>query len=586
MLFTACGDKTDNTEKPPEPEKNSASIFIDPLKLVLDVHEKETLKATIKKDGELIFSPVEWKSSDTSVATVTSEGEVEAVAAGVASVTATYEGLKAECAVTVSSSGAKANLAFSEYSLEMKETQTKRLAPVVRFKGRSYTDAKYTYIVEDEGVATVSSSGVIEAKGYGKTKIVVKADWRGLTGEDAEFLTKELVLDVKDNINAAIEDNTYVVYQKETVIEGERFSNTADLEYSLKWGEGDITDKSKIVWYCDNESVLRVENGKIYGVSAGDANVYFSYESEKGDIYESNTVAVKVVFPVVDKTKTISLTIDKETVLTGQEVFGTEVAIEYIECDGVSVSTEEPGKIDFEKVENGKKTITVYNDSYGYRVEAYVCTKVLRTVADLKALQYKGTNIGSGNLYVLGNDIDASGTAFEGGATGWSQNSGFQGEIDGRGHKILNVTAGRGGMFGTLARAKIHDIVFEGVTLKGELRTGLLAATCYNSTLENLTVNYAQINIPIEPISGKNDECGLLIARQTTTSSTLRNITLNAKGLTVPCVLGYEIGEAVYINIVVNADEVQFIGSNQQWSANATEMDLPGGVVINEGVKL
>ena len=581
----ACKTPNNSSLETPNAENVDTYIEINPLKVVLDVYEQQEMQATIRRGADYIFEAVTWSIANPEIATISSAGVVCAVSEGVTTVTAKYGEYSADCEVIVSNSGAKANLALPEYEIELRVEETKRVAPIIRFKGASYTDAKYTYSVEDESVIKISKSGVIEALQYGSTKVSVSASWRGVTGEDAELLTKEFTVNVKDAIYATIQDNAYVVYQSDTEIEGVQFSNTADVEYTLTWAEEDIKDGAVLSWYSSDESILRVENGKLYGIRAGKADIHCVYVSEKGDEYISNKVKVQVIFPVVDKTETLSFTIDKETVLTGQEVFGKDVPIKYIECDGVSVSTENPGAIDFEKVENGERIITVYNEGYGYKVKSYVCTSVIRTLADLKALQYKGKNIGSGNLYALGNDIDGEGAVIQGASYGWSQNSGFQGEIDGRGYTISNITVGSCGIFGTLGKAKIHDIKFEAITLKAEWRTALLAATCYNSTLENITVTFKDIGSPIHESSGTTNECGLLVSRQTSVAVTMRNITIHAAGLKVPCVLGYEVGEVTFINIVVNAKEVERLGAVTPWSEEPTLMQETMGITVNEGVE-
>lgn len=584
-MFSACDQEQENSSGSTATETANTYIEINPLKVVLDVYEQQELQAMIRKGADYIFEPVTWSIENSNVATVSSEGVVSAVSEGTTKAIASYGEYKGYCEIIVSNSGAKANLALADYEMELRVNEKKRMSPIIRFKGASYTDAKFTYTVEDESVATISKSGVIEALQYGNTKVTVSASWRGITGEDAALLTKEFTITVKDDIHATIVDNTYVVYQSDTEIEGVKFSNTADVEYTLTWGENDLKDGATLQWYSSDDSILRVENGKIYGVRAGKAEIYCSYVSEKGDEYISNSVPVQVIFPVVDKTNVLSFTIDKTTVLTGQEVFGVDVAIKYIECDGVSVSTENPGAVDFSKLENGEHIITVYNDGYGYKVSSYVCTSVIRTLADLKALQYKGKNVGAGNLYALGNDIDGKGATVEGASYGWSQNSGFQGEIDGRGYTISNITVGSCGIFGTLGKAKIHDINFEGITLKGAWRTALFAATCYNSTLENITVSFKEIGRPVHTASGTTDECGLLIARQTNVAVTMRNITINAKGLYVPCVFGYELGEVTFINIVVNAKEIERLGAVTPWSEEPTLFDAGAGITVNVGVE-
>ena len=577
------GDNSSHSEESSSiPSEQTTYVEISPAKLTMDVYEQYTLQAILRIGADYVFKPAVWSASDTSVASVTADGVVFAVSEGTTTVTATIDGYTNACEVRVVASGAKAYLALADSEINIREEESKRISAVVRYKGMSYTDATFTYTVDDKSVATVSSSGVLKAIKYGSTKVTVRADWRGLTGEEAANLTADIDINVKDSIYATIEDKTYVVYQRDTEIEGEHFSNTANLDYTLIRAGSDVTADATLNWYSDDESIVRIENGKLYGVRAGETEVYCSYVSEKGDEYFSNTVPVRVIFPVLDKTE-LSFTIERSTVLTGREVFGKNIAIEYIECDGVSVSTQNPGAIDFEKVENGSHVITVYNDEYGYKVNAFVCTKVLKTINDIIALQYHGTNVGTGMLYALGNDIDGKGVTIKGASYGWSQNTGFQGEIDGRGHTVSNIIVGSCGIFGTLGKAKIHDLNFTGVTLLAQWRTALLAATCYNSTLENISVTFKDVGIPIHQETGKTDECGLLVARQTAVGVMMRNITLNAQGLTIPCVLGYGVGEITLVNYTVNAKEVVLLGTNQQWATDVLEIDLPG-VTVNDGL--
>ena len=68
------------------------------------VGSDETLTATLTP-ANTTYDTVSWSSSDTSVATVDDDGEVTAVAAGTAVITATTErgGYTASCTVTVTS---------------------------------------------------------------------------------------------------------------------------------------------------------------------------------------------------------------------------------------------------------------------------------------------------------------------------------------------------------------------------------------------------------------------------------------------------------------------------------------------------
>ena len=76
----------------PEPEANISitNVTLSKTKLELEEGEKEKLEVTILPDNADIES-IEWKSSDTKVATVTTEGKIEAVSKGTATITLTVK---------------------------------------------------------------------------------------------------------------------------------------------------------------------------------------------------------------------------------------------------------------------------------------------------------------------------------------------------------------------------------------------------------------------------------------------------------------------------------------------------------------
>jgi uncharacterized protein YjdB len=80
----------------------SAPAVVIESTLAIDVDESVRLDATV--GGRVYTNGVKWSSSDTSKATVSSAGVVTGVAAGSATITATYENAATSdtCAVTVS----------------------------------------------------------------------------------------------------------------------------------------------------------------------------------------------------------------------------------------------------------------------------------------------------------------------------------------------------------------------------------------------------------------------------------------------------------------------------------------------------
>lgn len=92
-----------------EVKKAAASIKLSKLSLTLNKGKSVTLKATVKGTS----SKVVWKSSNTSVATVTNKGKVTGKKPGTCTISATINGKKATCRVTVKSS-ATASAAYKK----------------------------------------------------------------------------------------------------------------------------------------------------------------------------------------------------------------------------------------------------------------------------------------------------------------------------------------------------------------------------------------------------------------------------------------------------------------------------------------
>ena len=186
-VLSAC-DNGEDSSSSSTGEIVTTYIEINPLKVVLDVYEQQELQAMIRKGADYIFEAVTWSIEDKTIATISADGMVSAVSEGTTRAIAKYGEYEGECEIVVSDSGAKANLALADYAVEMRVNESKRMAPIIRFKGATYTDARFTYAVEDETVAKISKSGVVEALQYGDTKVTVSASWRGISGEALQVM--------------------------------------------------------------------------------------------------------------------------------------------------------------------------------------------------------------------------------------------------------------------------------------------------------------------------------------------------------------------------------------------------------------
>lgn len=121
-----------------------------------------TLKATV--DGP--SKAVTWASSDTSVATVTNKGKVTAVSAGTATISASANGVTAECIVDVTESA----VVLDSYSVSLDKGEKSMIGYDI-----IGTSQSVKWATTNSKISTVSK-GVITAKNYGETDIKVTAN--------------------------------------------------------------------------------------------------------------------------------------------------------------------------------------------------------------------------------------------------------------------------------------------------------------------------------------------------------------------------------------------------------------------------
>lgn len=143
------------------------SVTMSKKSAILFPNDKTTLKATVKGSAGFYNQGVTWKSSNTSVATVTSKGIVTAKKAGKATITATEKGgsKKATCAVTVS--GIKVDKANKSVSVTatVNNTETKSMHYVVTKNAGESKDNPY--FVTDATPAELNAAlGKISAKAW------------------------------------------------------------------------------------------------------------------------------------------------------------------------------------------------------------------------------------------------------------------------------------------------------------------------------------------------------------------------------------------------------------------------------------
>ena len=226
-------------------------------KVTVGLVKLDKSNATIEKGTTLTLKPtvypstledksVTWKSSDKTVATVSSSGKVKGIKAGTATITCTSvaTGLSATCKVTVINGTVTLNK--TETFIEKGKTTTLKatLTPT------TLEDMSVTWTSSDKTVATVSSSGKVKGVGYGTATITCTSVATGVSAT-CQVTIGKVVLNTPEFTLRKTRTLTLVATLYPTT----------------------LTDKS-VTWKSSDTKVATVSSsGKVKGVGAGTATI-------------------------------------------------------------------------------------------------------------------------------------------------------------------------------------------------------------------------------------------------------------------------------------------------------------------------
>lgn len=332
-----------------------------------------------------------------------------------------------------------------------------------------------------------------------------------------------------------------------TEIEYELSDDSSILEF---WGQDSGGSGYQI---RDSGSYLTITNLRFAKPAQG-VNVLEEMYAEVG----GETLFVSDKFVVGDA---YSVTVNGETITT-------------------TVTTDSQLSVNFTTLTVGK-TYSAVCENENYKItfaNVFAATKVIRTVGDLSVLaegDAERTESITG-YYVLGNDIDAKGTRVSSGYK-WDA-YGFAGTLDGRGHTISDIKAGTTGIFGQIQGGTVKNINFIDVTICEEWGAALFAVVMQNSILSNVSVTYKEISADDTTVSG------LLMSRVTAGNYTnWQNVTLDARGLHVPCLFGSQATltgtNVAFKNVTIYAGSYNAVAYTDAGTATKIT-ELPSGVTV------
>lgn len=160
---------------------NVSSIKLNKSSLNLFINESEKLIAIISPTNATNKNMV-WSSSDSTIATVSSDGKVSANKEGTAIITVTSEeGNKtATCFVTVKSINVN-SIALNKTALSLTRGDTEKL--IATITPQNATNKNVTWSSDNTSVASVNENGEVKARGKGTAIITV-------TSEDGKYTAK------------------------------------------------------------------------------------------------------------------------------------------------------------------------------------------------------------------------------------------------------------------------------------------------------------------------------------------------------------------------------------------------------------
>lgn len=223
-------------------------ITLSPTKKTITKGSTYQLKASVKPSNAS-NKQLKWKSSNSSIVSVTSTGKIKGLRGGVAVITCTTaeKSYKATCTVTVNERATSIKLSPSSKTLAI----GKKYKLKATVKSNYAAKQKLVWSSSNKSVATVSSTGVVTAKKKGTCKIKVRT-----TDGSKKYATSTIKV-VKRATSIRL-NKTYL-----KIVEGRRTKLNATVRPSSTSNKG-------VRWTSsDNEIAMVTPDGRITALTEG-----------------------------------------------------------------------------------------------------------------------------------------------------------------------------------------------------------------------------------------------------------------------------------------------------------------------------
>ena len=491
-------------------------------------------------DGELV-----WSVSDEEIASIDENGVLTAKKVGKVTVTCSAGSYSDSCEIEFIFNGDLVIDIDEIYgdTLDLEQGEKFKIKPSLYDGELQASNVEYSVLLQDEQICSLKETATgyrltASETGYGVTELTVRYEYYGAIIEKTVKvgIVPEFVLNLDGKETKELQIYTLSEF------EGETYQNQIPLDFTVN-GNSDVIIKN--VW-SENEEVAKIEDEVLIGVKAGSSRsaetrlvVEIDYQgftlyriinvivnrpiANYETTIERFSVANGYVVDTLGEIKSLGdlITKDGEKLLDTLVFAEQETANVYIENSCVKGVKIEEELLDYERV-----SLSVYDETKGYKLTVMCATQIITTAQELQALVpnenvngvlQKGTRTG---FYVLGKDVDVA-TLTGGMLRGALQGSVFSGVFDGDGHTIENLyfgtTSGNYGVFGTI-KGTVRNLAITNVSL----RTGqtALGYKLVDGKADNLYIQITQLN--------SSERCGVLYT--TDKRGQMKNVVIESVG--------------------------------------------------------
>ncbi len=211
------------------------SITLTPDRASLNLGKTLQLTAEVAPANTWIKT-VEWKSADTSIATVDADGVVTPVAKGTVTITATAtDGTGVSATATITVTNYPQTLSFDQESITIEEDETLQLLPVIYPANAEKTSLQWS--TTDSYIGYVDGDNVLHTFHPGSIVVTAINVASGLTASIDVTVTPVLYGDADDNGVVAVNDLTtevkYIVEQNPTPFSFKKADVNRDREVNI-----------------------------------------------------------------------------------------------------------------------------------------------------------------------------------------------------------------------------------------------------------------------------------------------------------------------------------------------------------------